>query len=314
MHTIAQNKNRVLSAFSLADIEQKNSLLTLVWHIVLYNRLSDSDNALLHTLIPSGSSIFIRKNDNIIFESNNSGSIVSPLEDEILYSYDATFAQQIFNPNHGIFRLITTPLDKNCLIGLLLQGNRESNFHTEDIFLHKIHSAKKIYKTVLQSKQKIIDQCQNENPVVVINKEDNQIIAYNNHATDLLQTSTDDILQFDIKVLQESSNLDSQRKLILKNIVIGQDEYAVIQFARVKSANSHDNTYTNHLISHTEYLLQVFHELQAGQIINQSEISNKINHLSTQYKSLLHQLANEQITLKTDGTRYYATKCQNPRC
>ena len=297
MNTIIKKQNRLLPT-SLEDTNrEQSSMLTLVWHIVLHNRISLPDISLLQAIIPSGSLIFIRKDENIIYESNNAGKIVMPLTDDISFSHDADFSQQIYHPSHGMFRLVTTPLDKNCLVGLLMQSNNPTAMHEEDIFLHKIHSAKKLYQSVLQSKQKIIDQCQNEYPVLVINKDDNQIVAFNNHVTQLLPEPTDDVLQLSLKHFEKTVNFNGQQKIQLKNLSMHNNEYSVVEFILSQSDKMHSDKYTNHLLSHTEYLLQLFHELQTVPEINQKEINNKINNLSSRYKDLLNNLEQEQTTL-----------------
>lgn len=288
LETTIQNKNRLTSDADSTDSKKNQSMQSLVWHITLHNKISYKDSQFLKSLSPMNCSIFVLKDDNIIFQSVSLRKSMALIQTEINFSYEATYAQHVCCQENGLLRILTIPLDDNLLIGLVSQAGLESMPDTEDAFLHDIHFMQKKYDEIknIENEMKILTK--HSDPLLVINRFDDQIIAWNDLTLSFFNLSQKDLLETQLQVLQKNCPKASKRIMHIKNCTIGEADFSVVTYSYKLSESLKTDIITEELKSYTEYLLQHYKDLQLQKDTSLEFIESKIEEINRCYQNITH--------------------------
>ncbi len=293
MLTSIQNKNRLTDDACCTDLDMTTSLDSILWHIAIHDKLSEHDRNLFKLFAPNNSSLFVLKNDNLIFVSEELSETISTIFSEISLSYEATFVQHLHENKDGSLRILTIPLDENILIGLVSPTNVKSLTETEDIFLHKVHLLQNEYAKLKSSIDDLLLLTKSTNPTLVINRSDDRIIAWNKQALSFFNISENNIIETQLQSLQKNCPKTTKRKMTLKNCTIVNSEFSVIQFTLTTSDIQKSDTITDELKTHAEYLLACYQELQIPKKLNEHFIESKIVEINRCYQNIM-QLQNSE--------------------
>ncbi len=297
MKTINKKLNRFTAESDNSQTKVNFSVLSMLWHIVLNNRISAKDSLFLDSLTPCHCSLFLINDSKIIYASDTLREKTALLTSNINFSHEASYTQKVFDNKHGAFQILTIPLDKKTFIGLSTPAGLDSISTIEDAFLHKIYHIQKEHSSVVNSRDNLHVIIKKTDPVLIINRTDDQIIGYNKAALTFFNISQHDIINTDLHTLQKQCFKVSKRKIQIINSTIGKTDCSVIQYTLNKSDSFNSQVITEELKSHAEYLLKSYQELQTNKDINNKFIETKIAAVNRCYQDITKLHTNEKEKL-----------------
>jgi len=227
-------------------------------------------------------------NDDVITESINS------IQSNISFSHEASFAQQVYDTKQGLLRVLSIPIDTTLLIGLVSPAGLQSIGDIEDTFLHKVNKIKEEYSYILNILDDLQDRINKPDPMIVINRSDDQIIASNESALTFFKTNRNEMLNSELRTLQDSCSKTSKRKLQIDNRVIGKTDCSVVTYTLQSTDKVNTQIITEELQTHTEHLLKLYKDLQTEEHINRSFIEKKIEEVNKCYHNIIKLHNNEK--------------------
>ncbi len=262
VETLLQNKSRFIPDYTLLSSETNLNFDSLLWHLALYKNFSKEDCNMIQSFIPKHCSLFIKSENSFLFRSGSFDAINDSLKSEIQYAYDATYAQQIMTAENGLMRVLTVPFTENILIGLVSPSGLFQTSEIEDIFLHKLHVARNRYNEILRAVTEMQKITKHTDPIIIINRSDNQLLTCNITALTFFNLSQKSLLDTNLQNLHKNYPKASKRKIHIRNCVVGNTDCSLVQFTLKNSDSFHVETITQELQTHADYLFQFYKEIQ----------------------------------------------------
>ncbi len=294
METINQELNRLTAENDKNHTLVDSSLSSMLWHIVLYGRISVKDSLFLDSLTPQHCSLFLVNDSKTIYASDTLLEKPELITTNMNFSYEASYAQQVCDNKNGLFRILTIPLNKNILIGLAAPAGLGSISTIEDAFLHKICHFRQEHSHVVHSRDNLYEATKKTDPILIINRSDDQIIGCNKSALSFFNITSNDIIDTDLQILQKKCSKASKRKIQITNSTIGKTDCSVVQFTLNKSDSLKTENITEELKSHAEHLIKLYRELQIEQNIRPEHIKTKIAAVNRCYQNISQLHTNEK--------------------
>ncbi len=285
MKTITEIKNRFSNNQSSEKSNSRGSTDTFLWHLSLFDKISENDQKILNALTPNNCSIFLMSNKKIIFHSENLS--IKSIQNEIHFSHDATYVQKIVDDNQRQLRVLTIPFDDKNGIGLVSATTLNTSTELEDSFLHNVTDLQKKYLTIKNSIETINQITKSADPLLIFNRTDGQLLTSNDSTTSFFSLSQKELLNESLQSLQSKFPKATQRKMHISNRTIGTTDCSVVHYTLISSDTFDINTIAQELQEHTEHLIKQYRELQTIENADQKTIQRKIAEVNKIYTSLV---------------------------
>ena len=297
-----QKINRLNPASCEVEEQNRSSIDSLIWHIILHNTISHQDKLYLESLAFEHCETFILKDMHLLYQSERLNIEYATLKESINSSCDATYQQKISCNKNGSHNIITVPLATNLLIGLVMPEGLGSFTSLEDRFLHKAHQLQEKFVRAVESLDSLNQITQGKNPILLINRSDDQFIGWNDLALSFFNLSPQEILESNLQSLQKNSPKASKRKIQIDNKSIGDTECSIVQYTLTKSDTNPIVDTTLELQTHATFLMQQYQELLSGNVSKSDFIESRIVDIGRCFQELQQLQINEKNKQQYNNT------------